>query len=528
MFQQIKILTKLELCNIYQLNVFRFNKDAKNKRRMLGLMAAWILVIAVLAFYVGGLSYGLVYLGLSDIVPTYLITISVLLLFFFDIFKAGSIIFAKNGLDALCSMPVSQTAIVVSRFLRIYVENLGFTLMVMLPGLAVYAWLIHPGISFYLLGIFVILIIPLLPVALSTLIGALITGFSSGMKHKSLVASALTLLMIVAIMFGSSRLTAMEDNITMDMLKELSSTVSVLLHKLCPPAAWLGNALISGNFLVCFACFLLFLAVFTAVIGLIAANFQPICRRLYSTSAKHNYRMETLKKDSVMVSLCKREFKRYFASSIYVTNTIVGPIMGVVFCVALLFIDTDRILAQFPIAIDLNGGSACLLAGIFGMMTTTCTSVSLEGKNWWIVKSLPLTTKQILDAKILMSLLLMLPFYLVAEVLLLLALKPGIVEFLWMLLIPAILILFVCVYGITVNLHFPVFNWDNETSVVKQSVSTLLGMAGSLVALICMVPVALVPVAYSHLVKAAICILVLGITAVLYRKNNRRDLRGIG
>ena len=150
MLTQIRILTKLELCNLYGLNVFRFSKDKKAKKKSLSLLAIWVILVAMLVFYVGGLTYGLIYLGLEAAVPAYLISVSSLLIFIFDILKAGSVIFRKEGYDILCALPLSKGAVVVSRLLKMYMEDLLVTLAVLLPGMVVYAWNVHPGVGFYL------------------------------------------------------------------------------------------------------------------------------------------------------------------------------------------------------------------------------------------------------------------------------------------------------------------------------------------------------------------------------------------
>ncbi len=150
----------------------------------------------------------------------------------------------------------------------------------------------------------------------------------------------------------------------------------------------------------------------------------------------------------------------------------------------------------------------------------------MEGKEWWLAKSLPLPARTVLDAKLLMNLILILPFYLVSEVFLLLALKPGLQDSFWMMVIPAVILLFACVYGITVNLHFPVLDWENEVSVVKQSASAVLGgMGGAVLAILGGAGACLVPEGYSGGYRAVLCVLLLGITCLMYRKNNRIDLR---
>ena len=113
MLNQIKHLTKVKLCNILNVNVLKFSKDKQKRRTMLGLTAVWFVLAVMLVFYVGALSYGYIQIGLDTVLPMYLITVSSMLIFFFSMFKAGSVIFQKIFYEILCSLPVSQTAIVL-------------------------------------------------------------------------------------------------------------------------------------------------------------------------------------------------------------------------------------------------------------------------------------------------------------------------------------------------------------------------------------------------------------------------------
>lgn len=528
MTKQLNSLIKLELVNLYGRNAARYTKDQSVRRRNRLLTGTWIFLILMLVFYLGGFSYGLIILGLQDIVPTYLLTLTMLILFVFGVFKAGGVLFRKNGYDIFSSLPITQVQIVLARFVRMYVENLLMALVLLLPGLAVYGWLLRPGILFYLLGFLGILAAPLLPVALSALFGALVTGIACRMKHKSLVISGLSILFVLASLGLSSSLAGLEGNITPEMLIELSETVLAILERFCPPAAWLGSAMVQENVSVSLLCLLLFLGVFAAVTALVSANFHTICRKLYSTAARHDYQMEKLQTSSVLTSLCKREFKRYFSSSVYVSNTIIGPILGTVFAASLLFAGLDTLEAALGLPLDLQIFVPFLLAGIFCLMNTTSVSISMEGKNWWILKTLPLSGKTILDAKLLMSLLLLLPFFLVSEVLLVIALKPAFWELLWLVLLPALLILFSCVFGLTANLLLPSFNWDSESSVVKQSASSLIGgFGGFLMALLLAIPSALVTDAYRNLLNLGLCLFLAVLTGWLYRQNCRTELKDI-
>lgn len=528
MWKQIRILTKLELCNLYGLNVLRFSKNKKAKHKSMGLLVLWIVLIAMLTSYMGGLSYGLIRLGLGETVPAYLITVSGLFIFFFGMLKAGSVIFRREGYDILCALPLSSGAVVISRLLKLYVEDLLMTLAVLLPGFAVYIWNIRPGAGFYLTALLGLWSVPVIPMAVSILAGTLITGITSRMRHKSLVSAGLSILVVLGSMYGSSRLTAMDGSLDPEMLQDLAASVMAMLERVYPPAVWLGGAVIREDVLGAFLCVLLSLAVFAAVAAGVSFSFRKVSQSLYGSFAKHNYRMGKLKEDSLLAALCKREFRRYFSSSIYVANTIIGPVMGCVMAGALLVSGIDILQGLLSLPVDLEGMVPFAAAGVLSMMPVTATTISMEGKNWWIAKSLPLSVKNILDGKILMNLLLILPFYVLSELLLMIALRPGAWELLWLVLIPAVMILFSCVYGITVNLHFPVLEWESEVRIVKQSASAMLGgMGGFILTFLCALAVGSAPSEYAVYWKAGICAAVLAVTAVLYRRNNRFDLTSL-
>lgn len=528
MVEQIRILTKAQLCNVCNINVVRFSKDKGKRAGLLAVMAAWIVLIAMLWFYVGMMSYGYISIGLGDVMPMLLIAVSGIIILSFGILKAGSVIFQKNSYEMLCSMPVSQTAIVVSRFLSMYLGNLVLAFLIMIPGMAVQGYLQRPGISYYVIGILGTCFVPLLPMTVATLLGALVSAVSSRMKHKSLVTTVLTILLVLGIMGLSSGLTQIEEDLTPAMLLNLSSMSASMIEKVYPPALWLGKSMIEGSA----GDLLLFVAisavVFLAVAAVISANFTRICRGLYSVSAKHDYKMQELKTGSLLMALYKKEAKRYFASSTYVTNTIVGPVMMVLFAGMIFASGEKQIQTYFPFMDDVIGLVPFVLSAVACMMVPACVSISMEGKEWWIIKSLPIPAKTIFDSKILFSLSLIAPFYVVSELLLILALKPQKMELFWMMLLPVLFLVFACVFGITANLWLPVFDWENEVSVVKRSASAMVGGLGGMLMIILMaLPVVFLRQVPEDLIKAVIGVCVTGVTAFLYGKMINTDLRRV-
>lgn len=526
MLTQIKLLTALELKNLYGLNTLRHTKDKSLRSRAILLGVAWAMVILMVAGYVGGLVYGLSFLGMSSIVPAYLTMISSVIIFAFGIFKTGGVIFNRSGYDILSSLPLTKEAIVVARFARMYIEDLLMTLLVMLSGGVVYAIFARPAWYFYPMWAISTLLIPLLPLSVATLFGTVVTAISSRMRNKSVVESILSVGFAVAIIAFSTSIGSSAESMTPEMLANLAEAVTGLIGGIYPPAIWLGNAMALGSLGALVLCAAVYFAAFAAVITLVARNFHAICRRLSVTSAKHDYRMGQLSSSSVLKTVWLRELRRYFASGIYVTNTIMGPIMGTVVAAAYLIAGSENLNSMLGMEMNFGVWLPFVVAGAFGMMPPTAVSLSMEGKNWWISKTLPLTAKTIMDGKLLMSLSLMLPFYVVSEIMMILAAKPDFMGLVWTIVIPAAIIVFSCVFGITANILLPKFDWDSEVSIVKQSASAGVGgFGGLLAAVIFAAAIILLPEAYADAAKLGGTLLLLVATALLYRKNIATNLK---
>jgi len=532
---QIATFTKLQLVNLYGKNVFRNLKDPKEKRKKFWLYIVSLFVIIVVAGYAGGMSYGYVYMGLAEILPAYLIMVVSLIILLFSIFKAGDIIFQKNSYDILVSLPVRNSTIVISRFVRLYVENILLSLIVMLPAMVVFGIMEKPSGSFYVIGMITVLFIPLVPITISVFVGALIKAISSRSRHKNLVSVLLSVALVTGLMVGGMSLSVSVENIDINELENLLNVMLDVINRIYPPALWLGNAMLAGDFVACFGCVCAGMVVLCLVIGVVSANYTRICHGIFSTSARHDYQMEDLKSCHMLGALYKREFKRYFASSVYVTNTIISPLMGILFAGAMLFITSEQLettvadfYAQSGLLLQIRSMLPMALATVFCMMPITAVSISMEGKQWWIIKTLPISAKHLLDSKLLMNLSILAPCCGISVIMVAIGQKVTPVEFVWLLLVPFLSMLFSCVFGQTVNLKLPVFDWENEVSVVKQSASMLVGgLVPFLVMLILTFGVMLIPAQYTNLAMILLC-LGLGIaTFILYRKNSRVDLISI-
>ena len=491
------------------------------------------MLIVMLVGYVIAFSCGLSGMGMTKIIPMYLYAVASLLILVFSFFKAGNTLFTMKGYEMLISLPVSRASIIISRFVCMYVTNLLIELLIMIPGLAVYAYFESPSVSFYIVFLLGSLFLPLLPLTISSIFGAVITAVSSRTKHKSLVESVLMLAVVLAVLGGSQLLSDKESQLTEEMLKNMAQMLSEQIGRSYPPAMWFHKALLGD--LGAFGLLIVMpTAVFIVFIVVLQNYFQAICASIHAVSAKNDFRMTKLQRSSRLTALWRRELKRYFSSSIYVTNTLVGYFMAVVVAAGIYFAGIDQLISALqltdmtildPVLHCIPFGLSCMLC----MTSITACSISMEGNTFWQIQTLPVTAKEYYDSKILANLSVAAPFYLISELLLILALKPEGLTLVWWIVIPACYLLFICVTGIAVNLAFPVLKWENEVRIVKQSasmfVTMLIGMLGSIF------PILAILFAGEQM-SGWICLLtvivLLMVTGFLYRRNQKTELVKIG
>ncbi|NCC01055.1 MAG: hypothetical protein EOM34_10305 [Clostridia bacterium] len=525
MLKQIKQLTTLQLCNLFGLNEIRHTRDKGKKERYTLMTLVWLLLIAMLVFYIAILSNAFISLGMAEIIPIYLYTITCLVILMFSFFKASGVIFQMNSFEILVSLPLSKSAIIVSRFLTMYSTNLLLSFLVMIPGTIIYGLSVHPGLLFYIFSFIGTLFLPLLPMTLSTAIGTVITAIGSRMKHKSLASGGMIILFAIAVIIANTIVSNQSSMLTPDMLKNIAATVTSQIGALYPPAIWFGNAVLHSDILALFALVSLSAAVFILMAVIIQKYFLTICTALNATSTKNNYKLQSLSAASLLKALWQKELKRYFASSVYISNTIIGYLMMVLVPVALLVAGIDKMELMFQCPGMIEKILPLILGIIAGIMPSTSCSISMEGKNWWLAQTLPIKSKTLYDSKILTHLSVVFPFYLVALILSWIALKPSLLSTLWLILIPGVYILFSSVAGITINLLFPVLVWENETRIVKQSASTMVTMLIDFI--ICLPPIAAVfllkniPV---DLIMGITLIVLALLTGILYTSNNRKPI----
>ena len=217
------------------------------------------------------------------------------------------------------------------------------------------------------------------------------------------------------------------------------------------PIAWGTEFMLTGSIvqLLLFACVtvLPLLSAFGSMPASSAALTVPGIRPklLLITGAEPPYQ-----------ALLKKEISRYFGSSAYFINTGFGMVMLLILTIVII-IGKNSFLAEILPFLGNLVPVIIILFACFCIATcyVSACSISLEGKNLWILKVAPVRTRDIFLAKLTTHLVVTLPVTLICSIVLVLVLGLPAGQAWPVILLPSAYCLLTGVMGLVINLKNP-------------------------------------------------------------------------
>ena len=448
------------------------------------VMVGMVVLGAVLCIYSFMIAMGMGAIGMANVIPAYAVAITGIISIVFTALKANGILFAYKDFDILMSLPVKTSTVIASRFLTMYVMNLLFTALVMIPMGAGYVINTDAGVLFYPLWLLGIFTAPLIPTTIATLLGAVIIFISSRFRHANAVTTILSIAVVVVVLIGSFVLGSVgNQEMNTTQLARVGDMIFQQVHRMYPPSVLFERAIVESS-VISFAVFAGVSVVWYWVfVKLISLRYKKMNTGLTTHRTRSDYRLTALKETSPVKSLFFKEAKRFFTCPVYTMNMGMGVIMALLFSAACCIVGESKI----EVILQVPGLSNILvpilpfaLAALLCMVCTSCVSLSLEGKNLWILKSLPLHPKTIYQSKMLFNLALQVPAGLICSLLLALRISFSPVMLVMLFVTPAVYAAFCTVLGMYVNLKMPNYQWTSETAVVKNSMAAMVGIFGGM------------------------------------------------
>lgn len=455
-------------------------KSAKAKK---GVSKGKLILLAVLYIYVlvvFGVMFGAMFTALTafNTIGAGWVYFAIYAIISFVLMIMGSAAIAKTQLfdakdnDLLLSMPVPPMYIIISRILSLLVVNLAYFLSVLIP--AVVVWAISVGFSVIGVIAFILLSLGLLllSTAMGVLMGWVIALVSRRAKSKTLISVIFTLgfLAVYFYFYASAQ----------KYLELIIQNGEVIAGKLKAvlPLYWFGSAISDGNPLNMLLAMLICVVPFAIVFWVLTKTFNRIIADSHST-VRIKEKKARFDAVSPKKALLRREVSHVFASAPYLINSGLGVVMGVVAAVFLI-IKKDMfatIILNVEMARNVMA-SLLICAAIFliGMVYFTSATISVEGKTLWILRSLPMSSRDILVSKLKFHIYSTLPVSIMMWIAINVVCYVNWAFVIYSFLILAVYTLLTANIGMIENLRHPILDWTDEAVAVKSGMSVLFTM----------------------------------------------------
>ena len=449
-------------------------KKAQSKGKLIGFATLMLLslfslgtlfarIFEVLAGPLAAFGLGWLYFGMAAVMSFGLMIVGNAILAKYQLFEA-------RDNDLLLSMPIKPIHILLSRLFLLYVVAVIVALPVAIPALLFWkGGLSAAGILAFVL--ILLLVLPLLNLAISAFLGWVIHLASNRAKNKSLISLVLTLGFLGIYMYFNFRMNSMLSDLAADPAKLEKSLGSAA------PVVWAGRAIAEGRWELLALLLVLAAAAFALCLWLLSRTFIRTATAKGSVP-KAVYVERTAKLRSPGAALLIHELRRLWASPAYLLNGAMGSFFTLAAAVYLairgrsLTASTEWEMAAYLFKPLILAG-LCYMASLVFL---TAPSISLEGKYLWLPKSLPVSSWEVLRAKLRLHMLIALPPLVLVSIVSALVLGYEGQMRVLVLLLPTVFGVFSGFLGLFENLRHPNFNWINETQAVKSGASVLITM----------------------------------------------------
>ena len=500
MFPYAKLLIKLRIASWNPFAYFGLDRSKrKSTATAVGIISAFAMLAGYLIWFEIMMFNAFVQLGEPETMLALIVILSTLLTLVMSFFYVLSELFFSKDVLFVSSLPIPSRQLLWAKMLRIWLGEALIALAICLPVIVLYGIHAGKGVLYYLAGPVLSLFVPLIPIALITLISFVLIRASALWKHREKFTVVLSVAFLAAVVWFQMQWTSNIQSGSLDgavyQLVQSQHAVFNMFTRIYPPAGWYANALSAGGFSAVLAW--LSFAVLNVggaalVAWLLGGSYQQLAIRqseaLGHVSAVSKRKAGKQIARTPLRALYRRETREIFSSPSYSLNCLsTGVVFPILFLVAFVGQKSNvgglsellPLLDTVPAPIILAVFTALFaLSGTMNMAVGT--SVSREGVRHEFFRTLPVAPEKLMLSKLLMGLTIGMVSSLPTAVILSVVF-PALIPYTvigW--LCSMLFTLCTSLIGLMLDASHPKFGWKSETEAIKQNGMASLSMFGGM------------------------------------------------
>jgi ABC-2 type transport system permease protein len=487
------------------------NKSKKASKKKSSLIALSFLTLILLSLslpiitLVNQFVLALNTFNLSEAIWYVVLPIASLSIGVLSLFSVISIMFLSNDNKILLFLPLSAKQIFSARFFVVLVYTYLILAIFIVPILIGYGTTLGLPLSFYLIGLINMILIPIIPLSLIVLVMSYLLRYTNLAKYRdAFTYLAMGIVLTLALAFNyyfTQAIGAIELN-PAEIVENVRSLLTVygnVINRFFPYLSFALNSLISNDILEQLLNLFILISINLTIIFVLIIFIGPVYLKtiIGSDERRKNRKVNNVlyknKPKNIFISLISLEWKTLVRSPIYFLNLILIVIILPLILFGSIFFGTSASASQVELleiielmnGLDFNFNNPLYVSILFGislfLASTTFiapTAVSRLGGSAGFFKALPISYLNFINFKVFWANVLTIAPTLLYILIGYLYGFLGILEAL--LLVGALIPLFTLInyFGFMIDLFNPKLDWLNETQAVKQNLNTIFYMLG--------------------------------------------------
>lgn len=491
-------LTILNIKNTFGLSVLR-DRIRKRERiwQPLLVLLAILYSFGVLAFLFSKLADALVMTGMQFGQPEIAYTLSIvaiqLVVLIMGLFLVISTFYFSNDLSILVPLPLKPSHIFTGKLATVMINEYLTAALFFVPTVIAYTRFAGGSLSYWLTLVIVFLLLPLLPLSIASVLALGLMKVINRRHRDTLMV--IGSLLLVTLSLGLNFFIQANVGNNPAALEELLTSRYGLIETVgsrFPGSVWATKAIaLAGS-----ATGWLNLGLFAAIAVIALLFLMAISERLFFAGliggdevirknkqlSQAQWEAKTLPR-SVFAALFWREWKLFLRTPIFALNGFLGALIMPVAIIMPLIAQGGGQLAEVMTVLQAEPGStfaalavAAIIILLGAMNTIASTSISREGKLFYISKMIPVPAETQARAKLTHAFVGTLVSIVPITAVYIFLLKPGLLNVLAALLIGLSGSLLGLAVGLYIDMRWPRLHWTNPQQAVKNNFNAILPM----------------------------------------------------
>lgn len=474
-----KIFSLIKASMTEDMNIFKIStKKKSNFTKIVLPIFLGLILMGAMYSYAEMLIEPLEQVNMEIAVLTLFILFTSILTVIEGIYKSGNLLFNCKDDNLLLSLPIKKSTVLFIRVFKFYVFELIYNSLFLLPAIVAYAIHVKPDTMYYITSFIGLLVFPIIPILISCFLGTIITFISSKYRGKNFVQTILTFILLIGIFYFSYNTENLIKNIAQN-----ASGINDFITKIYYPAGVYMELVTKFSIIKLLEFIIIHIILFAITIILIGKIYFNINSKTKAVKTNKTNKKYAIKSSRPIKALIKKEFGRFINSTVFITNAGLGLVLFII-CTIVITVKFDGLVESLTQNIStmsieyIKNYMPIVLFGLicFTSFMTSITSsmISLEGKSFNILKSLPVKPYTVVKAKVLAAVLTMIPCILIGDMIIFIKFKFDLLSIILITIASVVLPFLAEIIGIIVNLKYPRMDAKTDTEVVKQSMSSAI------------------------------------------------------